>query len=172
MSCCVLWLFVLEATHIRFYFFCRIYVGAMRGPWDAAVRQEERLQFRHWRHVVLFLQYGLPPRGVARVDLSGRRAENVERPPAEMRWWVLGAFILKLSPVVNLDWCRSAYITTLWPQIFLFVINERKIRFEAHLHAEWTEVSCLLHDCEKSPTVSVHKHRRPVWGSSYIRNHF
>lgn len=63
----------------------RIYSGTMRGPRNASVWPEKWLQLRHRRHPVVFLQYGLPPGGGARAGLPGGRAEDVERPPAQMR---------------------------------------------------------------------------------------
>lgn len=71
--------------HNQFIFY-RIHFGAMRGPRDASVRQEKRLQLWHWRHVIVFLQYGIPPWGGARANMSGRWSQNVERSAAEMCW--------------------------------------------------------------------------------------
>lgn len=90
------WLSYLLFTQFSLVF-CRIYFGAMWGPGDATVWKEKRLQFRCRRHAVFFLQYGLPPRGGARVGLSGRWAENVERSPAKMCWYVVTSLLLSSS---------------------------------------------------------------------------
>lgn len=47
----------------------RIHSGTVWGPRDASVRPQKRLQLRHRRHTVVFLQYGLPPGGGAWVGL-------------------------------------------------------------------------------------------------------
>lgn len=73
--------------------FWRIYPGAMRRPRDAPVWSKKWLYFWGWRHLVLFLQYGIPPRGGARVSLSWRWKKNVERSFAPMCWFVVIRFL-------------------------------------------------------------------------------
>lgn len=85
-------------VHIHFQLIShRIHAGALRGPWDASVRQEKRLQFWRRGHFVFFLQYGVSPRGGTRVGLSGRRAENVERPTTKMCWYVITLLLIALK---------------------------------------------------------------------------
>lgn len=84
--------------------FCRIYFGAMRGPWDASVWQEEWLQFRHWRHFVFFLQHGIPPGGGARNNLSRRREENVELSSTKMCRYVVVVPCPYLVVKENIHW--------------------------------------------------------------------
>lgn len=129
------------------FFLIRIYSWAMRGPWNAPVRPEKRVQLRHRRHFDFFLQFGLSPRGGARADLSGRRAANVECSIAEMCWCVCLFITVDVSVYFHSLFHTHLRFTDVTPRKSLPVCPHMKMQIAEHNSAadnQYTAHKCVF----------------------------